>query len=145
MAPDERVQVPPFHLAFAVDDLDAARAFYVDLLGCREGRSAERWVDFDFFGHQLSAHLVDGAETGQVTNAVDGDAVPVRHFGVVLDWEAWPVLVERLRVAGVVFTIEPHVRFAGEVGEQATVFFCDPAGNPLELKAFRDPARLFAT
>jgi extradiol dioxygenase family protein len=134
----------PFHLAFPVHDLAAARAFYGGLLGCPEGRSHERWVDFDFFGHQLVAHLVPLRRGRAPTNAVDGDDVPVPHFGAVLPWERWQALAERLRAAGVRFRIEPHVRFRGALGEQATLFFEDPSGNALEFKAFRDPSKLFA-
>ena len=136
----------PFHLAFPVHSLAAARAFYGDLLGCPEGRSSEAWVDFDFHGHQIVAHLAPQADACAVvkTGAVDGDAVPVRHFGLVLPMDAWHALAERLRAAGVSFLIEPHVRFQGEVGEQATMFFLDPSGNALEMKAFADPSRLFA-
>jgi extradiol dioxygenase family protein len=134
----------PFHLAFPVHDLAAARAFYGGLLGCPEGRSSERWVDFDFFGHQLVAHLVPARSPRAGANAVDGDQVPVPHFGAVLGWEDWHALAERLRAAGVSFEIEPHVRFRGALGEQATLFFQDPSGNALEFKAFRDPTRLFA-
>jgi extradiol dioxygenase family protein len=136
--------LPPFHLAFAVHDLAAARGFYGELLGCPEGRSSERWVDFDFFGHQLVAHLVADARAADPTNPVDGDQVPVPHFGAVLPWDDWHRLAERLRAAGVRFRVEPRVRFRGQVGEQATLFLLDPSGNALELKAFRDPARLFA-
>ena len=135
---------PPFHLAFPVHDLADARAFYGGLLGCPEGRSSPEWVDFDFFGHQIVAHLAPEEARGAATHAVDGDAVPVRHFGVVLDMEQWSQLAEKLRRANVRFTIEPHVRFKGEVGEQATMFFLDPSGNALEIKAFRDLGRLFA-
>ncbi len=134
----------PFHLAFPVHDLQAARAFYGGLLGCPEGRSSEAWVDFDLCGHQIVAHLAPDEAGHRTTSAVDGDDVPVRHFGVVLDMAAWRALAERLRAAGVSFVIEPHVRFAGEVGEQATMFFLDPSGNALEFKAFADPTRLFA-
>jgi hypothetical protein len=137
------MSAPPFHLAFPVRDVEEARAFYVDVLRCQVGRSAERWIDFDFRGHQLSAHLSE-ASSGVATNEVDGDDVPVRHFGLVLEWEEWQREAERLRAAGVEFLIEPHVRFRGEVGEQATLFLRDPSGNALELKAFRDPGRLFA-
>lgn len=133
----------PFHLAFPVTDLDAARAFYVDQLGARVGRSAERWIDFDFWGHQISAHLVAQLDVA-ATNEVDGDDVPARHFGVVLDWAAWHALTERLRAQGLTFLIEPHLRFVGEPGEQATCFVRDPSGNALEFKAFRDDASLFA-
>jgi len=138
------VSAPPFHLALPVDDLESTRAFYGGLLGCREGRSAETWVDFDFFGHQLSAHLAPGRAREASTNAVDGDDVPVRHFGAVLEWGDWHALAERLRAAGVRFLIEPHVRFRGAGGEQATMFFLDPSGNALEFKAFERPERMFA-
>jgi extradiol dioxygenase family protein len=134
----------PFHLAFPVHSLSAARAFYGDLLGCPEGRSSNQWVDFDLHGHQIVAHLAPGECAGAATNPVDGDAVPVRHFGLVLPMDEWKALAERLRAAGVSFLIEPHVRFQGQVGEQATMFFLDPSGNALEMKAFADPSRLFA-
>ncbi len=134
----------PFHLAFPVDDLATARAFYGGLLGCPEGRSSPEWVDFDFFGHQIVAHLAPGEAGHRTTSAVDGDSVPVRHFGVVLTMPEWQALAERLKAAQVKFVIEPHVRFKGEVGEQATLFFLDPCGNALEFKAFADPSRLFA-
>jgi hypothetical protein len=133
----------PFHLAFPVRDLEEARAFYGGVLGCGEGRSSPNWVDFDFFGHQIVAHLSKGAG-GAATNEVDGEAVPVRHFGVVLPWEEFPVMVKRLRDHGVTFLIEPRIRFKGQPGEQSTMFLLDPSGNALEFKAFRDPARLFA-
>lgn len=134
---------PTFHLAFAVSDLAATRQFYGDLLGCSEGRSAERWVDFDFFGHQISAHLVDD-EAAVARNPVDGDDVPARHFGVILSWEDFEQLRGRLEAEGVDFLIGPRVRFVGEVGEQATMFIVDPSGNALEFKAFKDPAQIFA-
>jgi uncharacterized protein len=138
------VALSPFHLAFPVHDLSAARRFYGQLLGCPEGRSSTDWVDFDFYGHQIVAHLAPG-ETGHGgTNAVDGDAVPVRHFGVVLELDAWQALADTLTAAGVRFIVEPHVRFEGQVGEQSTMFLLDPSGNALEFKAFRDPSRLFA-
>jgi len=133
--------VEPFHLAFPVRDVESTRAFYHGILGCPVGRSAERWIDFDFFGHQLSAHVASPEVLA--TNEVDGDDVPVRHFGVVLSMERWRALEARLRAAGVAFLIEPRVRFAGRVGEQATLFVRDPSGNALEFKAFADPARLF--
>ena len=132
----------PFHLAFPVRDLASTRSFYAGLLGCPVGRSAERWIDFDFFGHQLSAHVAEAA-TAVPTNEVDEDDVPVRHFGVVLHMQEWEDLAERLRRGGVQFLIEPRVRFRGEIGEQATFFVRDPSGNALEFKAFADPARLF--
>jgi len=134
----------PFHLAFPVTDLDATRRFYVDVLGCATGRQAERWVDFDFFGHQISAHLADGPLAIAAHTPVDGRDVPVPHFGLVLSWGEWERLAVRLRAAGTAFVIEPHVRFRGEPGEQATMFFADPSGNHLEMKAFREVASLFA-
>jgi extradiol dioxygenase family protein len=135
---------PRFHLAFPVTDLDEARRFYGDFLGCAEGRSADEWVDFDFFGHQIVAHKVAAARMTDATSLVDGRDVPVRHFGVVLDLPAWERLADKLRAAGVRFVIEPYVRFRGEPGEQATMFFLDPFGNALEFKAFADIDRLFA-
>ncbi|MHC5653180.1 VOC family protein [Stappia sp.] len=134
----------PFHLAFPVDDLDAARSFYKGLLGCGEGRSSPDWVDFDFHGHQIVAHLAPGECGKAATNAVDGHGVPVRHFGLVMTMEDWQETADRLRAAGVKFVIEPYVRFKGEPGEQATMFFHDPAGNAVELKAFKDLGQLFA-
>jgi uncharacterized protein len=135
---------PPFHLAFPVHSLAEARAFYGDLLGCPEGRSSEAWVDFDLHGHQIVAHLAPAECARAATSGVDGDQVPVRHFGLVLPMDAWRALAERLRARGVTFLVEPHVRFQGQVGEQATMFFLDPSGNALEMKAFEDPAQLFA-
>jgi len=134
----------PFHLAIPVHDLAAARRFYGQLLGCPEGRSASDWVDFDFYGHQLVAHLDAARRTSVHHNTVDGQDVPVPHFGMVLEWNAWQELAARLRSGGVQFVIEPGIRFAGLVGEQATMFFHDPSGNALEFKAFKDPSRLFA-
>jgi len=136
--------IPPFHLAFPVHDLQQARAFYGDLLGCREGRSSEHWVDFDFYGHQVVAHLSAAEAHAPATNQVDCKAVPVRHFGVVLPWNEWHQLADRLRQAGARFVIEPGIRFAGQVGEQATMFLLDPSGNAIEFKTFRDLNRLFA-
>ena len=136
--------LPPFHLAFPVHDLALARQFYGTLLGCSEGRSSESWVDFDFHGHQIVAHLAPDEVGRAGTNAVDGDAVPVRHFGLVLSIEAWQALAARLEKAGQRFIVAPHVRFVGEVGEQSTMFLLDPSGNALEFKAFKDPSRLFA-
>jgi len=135
---------PRFHLAFPVTDLAEARRFYGGLLGCPEGRSSDDWVDFDFFGHQIVAHKVAQAQMTDATSLVDGKDVPVRHFGVVTDLAAWRAIAEKLRVAGVRFIIEPYTRFAGEPGEQATMFFLDPFGNALEFKAFADMDRLFA-
>ncbi len=135
----------PFHLAIPVHDLSAAREFYGGLFGCAEGRSDTHWVDFDLFGHQLVAHWDPGAKAHvQVKNAVDGQDVPVPHFGVVLEWDAWHDLATKLERAGVHFEIAPHVRFVGQPGEQATFFLYDPSGNALEFKAFQDPSRLFA-
>jgi extradiol dioxygenase family protein len=138
------MSLPPFHIAFPVDDLAAARRFYGELLGCPEGRSADHWVDFDLRGHQIVAHLAPQAVRQRATNPVDGKDVPVPHFGLVLPMDEWRALAERLQAAGVEFVIEPTVRFAGEPGEQATMFLLDPAGNALEFKAMADPAKLFA-
>lgn len=135
----------PFHLAVPVDDLQKARAFYGELLGCPEGRSSDHWIDFDFFGHQFVVHLKPSGEISKVIhNPVDGHDVPVPHFGVVLEWEVWQDLANRLREKGIQFVIEPYIRFKGQVGEQATMFFYDPAGNALEFKAFKDMGQLFA-
>ena len=138
-------QLPPFHLAFPVHDLDAARSFYGGLLGCPEGRSAAEWIDFDFFGHQIVAHLDPAMRPRPHHNPGDGHDVPVPHFGAVLGMEQWQALAERLRSGGVRFVIEPTVRFRGQAGEQATMFFLDPSGNALELKAMARPENLFAT
>lgn len=135
--------MPPFHLAFPVHDLDAARRFYGDLLGGPEGRSSENWIDFNFFGHQIVAHLAPEECTPTATSNVDKQAVPVRHFGLVLDMETWQSLADRLE-GKVNFIIAPYIRFKGEVGEQATMFFTDPSGNAIELKAFADMGQLFA-
>jgi len=135
---------PRFHLAFPVDDLARARAFYGDLLGCAEGRSSDTWVDFDFHGHQIVAHLAPEECAAAAHNDVDGHDVPVRHFGLILNWTAWEDLAACLTQAGTAFVIEPYVRFAGQPGEQATMFLLDPAGNALEFKAFRDEADIFA-
>jgi extradiol dioxygenase family protein len=134
---------PRFHLAFPVDDLAAARRFYGGILGCPEGRSADHWVDFDLYGHQIVAHLVETRST-RALNPVDGDDVPVPHFGLLLAPDDWQVLAGRLRAAGVEFVIEPHTRFAGEAGEQSTMFVLDPCGNALEFKAFRNDDQIFA-
>jgi extradiol dioxygenase family protein len=134
----------PFHLAFPVHDLAQARKFYGGVLGCPEGRSSDDWVDFNFYGHQIVAHLAPG-ETGPAQrNAVDGHGVPVRHFGIVLPMAEWQQAAQRLREHGVQFVIEPYIRFKGEPGEQATMFFLDPSGNALEMKAFADISMLFA-
>ena len=135
----------PFHLAIPVADLAASRAFYGGLMGCPEGRSSPEWVDFNFFGHQLVCHLDRRPRTGEkLHNLVDGHGVPVPHFGLVLELANWNQVRDRLLAAGMKFVIEPTVRFKGLVGEQATMFFLDPAGNAIELKAFADPSRLFA-
>jgi len=134
----------PFHLAFPVTSLDKARDFYGGLLGCPEGRSSPDWIDFNLYGHQIVAHLSPSEAGHRNTSEVDGDNVPVRHFGVVLSMPEWDALAAKLRAAGVKFIIEPHIRFKGQVGEQATMFFLDPCGNALEFKAFADPERLFA-
>jgi uncharacterized protein len=136
--------MPPFHLAFPVHSLAAAREFYGDLLGCPEGRSSEHWVDFNFYGHQIVAHLAPDEVGHASTSAVDDKAVPVRHFGAVLSIPQWEALAEKLKAAGTKFVIEPYVRFKGEVGEQATMFFLDPSGNAVEIKAFADMSSLFA-
>jgi len=135
----------PFHLAFPVHDLAAARAFYRDVLGCAEGRSSEQWIDFDLHGHQIVAHLDPAATPVAVANEVDGHHVPVPHFGVVLTMSDWQAMADRVAAAGVPFGIPPHIRFRGQAGEQATMFFRDPSGNALEFKAFADDAQLFAT
>jgi extradiol dioxygenase family protein len=136
---------PRFHLAFPVHDLEAARRFYGTVLGCPEGRSSADWIDFDLYGHQIVAHLVADDTGGSVgTNVVDGDDVPVPHFGLVLDPERWRALADRLRAAGVQFVIEPHTRFEGAPGEQSTMFVLDPSGNALEFKAFADDSMVFA-
>ena len=135
----------PFHIAFPVHDLDAARRFYGGLMGCPEGRSSDSWIDFDLFGHQIVAHLKPGMTAAEAHhNPVDGHEAPVPHFGVVLEMDPFHALAERLKAAGVRFVIAPYVRFKGEVGEQATMFFLDPSGNALEFKAFKDRSRLFA-
>jgi hypothetical protein len=136
--------LPPFHLAFPVDDLDAARRFYGELLGCPEGRSADEWIDFNLYGHQIVAHLAPEEARIRTINRVDGDEVPVPHFGIVLPMKEWKALATRLEKAGVDFVIAPTVRFENQPGEQATMFFLDPAGNALEFKAMTDPAKLFA-
>ena len=136
--------LPPFHLAFPVHDLDTARAFYGGLLGCPEGRSSDEWIDFDFFGHQIVAHLDPAMSPRRAHNPVDGHDVPVPHFGAVLDMDAWKEMAARLEAAGTAFVIEPTVRFRGLPGEQATMFFLDPSGNALEIKAMANPRNLFA-
>lgn len=139
------MSLQPFHLAFPVDDLSAARRFYGELLGCPEGRSSADWVDFDLQGHQIVAHLAPEEAPKRAANEVDGEHVPVPHFGLVLSMDHWKELAERLEAAGVEFVIAPTVRFEGRPGEQATMFLLDPAGNALEFKAMADPTKLFAT
>ena len=134
----------PFHLAFPVDNLEKTREFYTETLGCSEGRSSERWIDFDMYGHQVVAHLIDKVENVQ-TNPVDGDDVPASHFGVILELDDWEALANRLKKIDMNFIIEPHIRFKGEAGEQATMFFLDPCGNALEFKAFKNDDMIFAT
>ncbi|HEY1773808.1 MAG TPA: VOC family protein [Gammaproteobacteria bacterium] len=135
-------QIQPFHLAFPVHDLEEARKFYTGLLGCPTGRESKEWIDFDLYGHQIVAHLAP-AEAAAATNKVDGEDVPVRHFGVILEWAQWEKLAARLKDK-VKFIIEPHIRFKDQVGEQATMFFKDPSGNALEFKAFKDESRIFS-
>ena len=134
----------PFHLAFPVTDLNLNKSFYVDVLQCGVGRASDRWIDFDMFGHQVVAHLVDDQE-GIDTNPVDGDNVPASHFGVILTWEQWHLLRDRLKNNDIKFIIEPKIRFEGQPGEQATMFFLDPCGNALEFKSFKDDNQIFAT
>jgi extradiol dioxygenase family protein len=136
--------IPPFHLAFPVDDLEAARHFYKNLLGCTEGRSSETWVDFNFRGHQIVAHYAPDELGTAKTGEVDGHNVPIRHAGIVMDMDDWHATAQRLKGEGIKFVIEPYIRFEGEPGEQATMFFNDPAGNAVELKAFKNIDRLFA-
>ena len=134
-----------FHLALPIKDKEQARNFYANMLGCAQGREAESWIDFNFFGHQLSLHVkAEAFDQRPLTNDVDGKAVPVKHFGAVLDWDEWHILSKRLIAENTDFIIEPYIRFEGEIGEQATMFFCDPCGNALEFKAFKDPAQIFA-
>lgn len=134
----------PFHLAFPIKNIEETRTFYGDLLGCAIGRSTDKWIDFNFFGHQLSAHVKPEELAQAQTNAVDGKNVPVRHFGAILEWKQWHKLADTLKDAGIAFIIEPYIRFQGEVGEQATMFFLDPSGNALEFKSFKDPSQIFA-
>lgn len=134
----------PFHLAIPVDNLDAARHFYGELMQCPEGRTSELWTDYNFYGHQLVIHYKPGTGEKLHSNPVDGHDVPVPHFGVVLSWEEWEQLANRMRDSGIAFIIEPYIRFAGQTGEQATMFFLDPCGNALEFKAFKDMSQLFA-
>ena len=142
---DTATTLPPFHLAFPVTDLDLAKQFYCEVLGCSLGRSSDIWIDFNMFGHQIVAHRREAAEIEQPsTNPVDGQEVPIPHFGLVLEWEQWQQLSERLKNLDVNFIIEPQIRFEGQVGEQATMFLLDPSGNALEFKSFKDPTQMFA-
>ncbi|WP_445748408.1 VOC family protein [Polaribacter sp.] len=136
--------IQPFHIAIPVQNLEKCRTFYRDILECKEGRSDSHWVDFDFFGHQLVIHQKDDFVAQKISNPVDGHDVPVPHFGVVLTWEDWHKLAEKLKAANTKFVIEPGIRFQGKVGEQATMFFNDPENNALEFKAFKDISQLFA-
>ncbi|MDR7128531.1 extradiol dioxygenase family protein [Algoriphagus sp. 4150] len=137
-------QFKPFHLAFPIRDIAETKAFYGELLGCEIGRSTDKWIDFNFFGHQLSAHVKPEELTLAHSNTVDGKYVPVRHFGAILAWEEWHELADKLKNHGIEFVIEPYIRFQGEVGEQATMFFLDPCGNALEFKSFQDETQIFA-
>ncbi|MBS9523347.1 VOC family protein [Litoribacter alkaliphilus] len=137
-------QYNPFHLAFPIRDIEETRKFYQELLGCEIGRSTDKWIDFNFFGHQLSAHVKPEELQQAKSNEVDGKNVPVRHFGAILEWDAWHELADKLKAHGIDFIIEPYIRFKGEVGEQATMFFLDPSGNALEFKAFQDREQIFA-
>ena len=135
----------PFHLAFPVFDLPATRQFYEGLLGCKVGRTSDRWIDFDFWGNQITAHLTEEEIHEPTNNHVDGKKVPIKHFGAILEWDAWQRLAEKLKGHEIDFIIEPYVRFKGEVGEQATMFFMDPSGNALEFKSFKDFDQIFAS
>ena len=135
----------PFHLAFPVNDLAATRTFYADVLGCAIGRTSDKWIDFNFFGHQVTAHLKPEEVVAAQANQVDGKAVPVRHFGAILEWDQWHELADTMKNRQTEFIIEPHIRFQGEVGEQATMFFLDPSGNALEFKSFKDMSQVFAS
>lgn len=134
----------PFHMAFPIRDIEETRQFYGDVLGCEIGRSTERWIDFNFFGHQLSAHIKPEELGSKALTTVDNKQVPLRHFGAILEWEEFDALASRIKENGIEFVIEPYVRFKGEVGEQATMFFFDPCGNALEFKAFKDKSQIFA-
>ena len=136
--------IPPFHLAFPVTDLAATKLFFTETLGCTLGRTSDRWIDIDFFGHQITAHLVDGLDEA-ATNPVDGEQVPSSHFGAILEMAEWKALAEKLVALDTQFLIKPQIRFEGEIGEQATMFFKDPSGNALEFKAFADKSQIFAT
>lgn len=137
-------QIAPFHLAFPVSDLEQTLTFYRDVLGCKTGRMSDHWIDFDFWGHQVVAHLSPDDAGKSASNEVDGKKVPVKHFGVILEWDEFETLSEKLKKTGMDFIIEPYIRFKGEAGEQATMFFLDPSGNALEFKAFKDKSQIFA-
>jgi extradiol dioxygenase family protein len=137
-------QIAPFHLAFPVSDLEQTLTFYRDILGCKTGRMSDHWIDFDFWGHQVVAHLSPDDAGKSAANEVDGKKVPVKHFGVILEWDEFETLSEKLKKTGMEFIIEPYIRFKGEAGEQATMFFLDPSGNALEFKAFKDKSQIFA-
>lgn len=137
------MSMPPFHLAFPIFDIEETRDFYVNLLNCTVGRESDRWIDFDFYGHQISAHVKPEELARVNTNPVDGKNVPVRHFGLILEWDEWHSLSKKLQDANASFIIEPYIRFEGEVGEQATMFVSDPSGNGLEFKSFKDPSQIF--
>lgn len=139
------MKINPFHLAFPVNDLKRTEQFYQHLLGCKIGRTSDKWIDFDFFGNQITAHLKPEEVMAANKNIVDGKAVPVRHFGAILEWDQWHKLVGKLREEEINFVIEPYIRFKGEAGEQATMFFYDPSGNALEFKSFKDMEQIFAT
>ena len=143
MSATDSKPVPPFHLAFPVRDKEEARAFYVGVLGCGVGRESDRWIDFDLYGHQVVAHVTEEAGS-RATNPVDGEEVPASHFGVILTWDDWHALADKLKAEGIKFLIEPQIRFKGQVGEQATMFFLDPSGNALEFKSFQDMGQIFA-
>lgn len=135
----------PFHLAFPVKDLESTRSFFQEILGCQIGRTSDKWIDFNFFGHQVTAHLKPEEVRVASQNSVDGHGVPVAHFGAILEWQQWHELADRLKTAKTEFLIEPYIRFKGEVGEQATMFFFDPSGNALEFKSFKDKSQIFAS
>ena len=143
-AVEEFRQRPLFHLAFRVDDLETTRNFYVDVLGCRVGRTSERWIDFDFFGYQITAHCL-GKDVPAPSNAVDGHDIPIPHFGLIMSWEDWHRAVDHMNYIGVTFRVSPHIRFKDAPGEQATFFLEDPSGNCLEFKAFKNIEDVFAT
>lgn len=137
------MSLDPFHLAIPVSNITESRFFYTNILGFREGRSDKKWIDYNFFGHQLVIHLDTSKDSKNVFNYVDGHKVPIPHFGIVLEWKKWKLFTKKLESLDVKFLIKPYIRFKGQVGEQATMFFLDPSGNALEFKAFKNAARLF--